>query len=214
MESDALNKILDEISSLDLLNFKFVHDFDINADSLVKKKCPNVTILFDPNHFAKTQNSVIESYCVDDKLLKKLDERIKKFYVALLHDREQDLETKIESWKGMLAHFIASENFNETENSETIENLKELIKELTGTFSKVDANYSTNICESFHHSRSLLANKDIAWRLSWRLRAFISVIRWNCDNWVERIYKEFYLFDIKDTIATKRKKNKRGKNEN
>ncbi|KAK8878443.1 hypothetical protein M9Y10_005216 [Tritrichomonas musculus] len=90
----------------------------------------------------------------------------------------------------MLVHFMASEN------TETIENLKELIKELTRTFLKVDANYSTKICESFHHSQTLLADKNIAWRLSWQMRAFISVIKWNCDNWIEKFYNEFYLLDM------------------
>ena len=39
MEKDALELILNEIDSLDLGKFKFVHDCDIQADSLVMKKC-------------------------------------------------------------------------------------------------------------------------------------------------------------------------------
>ena len=203
MEKDALELILNEIDSLDLGKFKFVHDCDIQADSLVMKKCPNAQILYDPNHFCKTQQTIIDSYCVEDKILKKLNERIKKFYISLMHDTETNLETKITKWKGMIQHYMVSENLNEIENSETIENLKEMINELSGTFSKIEPNFTTNPCESFHHSRALIASKDVAWRLSWRLRAFISVIRWNCPNWVEKIYNEFSIFDVNDTIAKK-----------
>ena len=39
MEKDALELILNEIDSLDLGKFKFVHDCDIQADLLVMKKC-------------------------------------------------------------------------------------------------------------------------------------------------------------------------------
>lgn len=106
----------------------------------------------------------------------------------------------------MVNHFIETENWDKENFSETIENLNDLINELMSTFSKVDPIFSTNICESFHHSRALIATKDIAWRLSWRLRAFISVIRWNDVNFVDTIYKELFLYEKNDSIATRRRK--------
>lgn len=75
-------------------------------------------------------------------------------------------------------------------------------------FSKIDPHFSTNACESFNHARAMIANKDVAWRLSWRIRAFISIIRWNEDDWVKIILNEFQIYEINDSIA-KRKKNER-----
>ena len=56
----------------------FVHDCDISADSIVSKKYPFCDIKYDPNHYVKTQKSIIDSYCSEDKLLKKFNEKIKK----------------------------------------------------------------------------------------------------------------------------------------
>lgn len=66
----------------------------------------------------------------------------------------------------MLNHFIQTENWQTENCEETIENSNDLITELLTTFEKVDHQYTTNPCESFHHSRALIASKDIAWRLS------------------------------------------------
>lgn len=206
MEKDSLEKILDDIDITSLDEVEFIHDCDISADSLVSKSWPSASIKYDPNHFSRTQYSIIDSYCNGDNFLKGLNERIKKFYSSLLHDRTIDIETKTQKWKEMVNHFIETENWDKENFSETIENLNDLINELMSTFSKVDPIFSTNICESFHHSRALIATKDIAWRLSWRLRAFISVIRWNDVNFVDTIYKELFLYEKNDSIATRRRK--------
>ena len=211
-EKIALEKILNKIQISDEIKMIFVHDSDISADSIVSKKYPFCDIKYDPNHYVKTQKSIIDSYCSEDKLLKKFNEKIKNFYSDLMHDTEKNIEIKMEKWKNMVNCFITNQNWSEKENSDTIQNLKNLIDELSESFSKIDPLYTTNGCESFNHSRAMLANKDIAWRLTWRIRAFISIIRWNCDNWVEVILNEFQIFNINDSIAKRKKmvrKNKR-----
>ena len=206
MEKDALKIILENINISNIETVKFIHDCDINADNIVSKLWPSSTIKYDPNHYTKTQNSIIDAFCMQDEKLKKLSENIKNYYSSLMHDRESDLETKINKWKGIIEHYATKENWNIENNPECIQTLTDLVDELSATFSKIDPKLTSNPCESFNHSRSLMASKDIAWRLSWRLRAFLTIIRWNDDNWVQTICQQFFIFDANDSIATKKKK--------
>lgn len=75
----------------------------------------------------------------------------KKFYRDLMHVQEINLEEK-DLFFLILNHYKKTQNWSEEENSETI---KEMIKELSGTFSKIDPKLTTNCCESFNHSRAL-----------------------------------------------------------
>lgn len=206
MEKIALQNIIEKTNISESGRIKFVHDCDIKADNIVKKYWPDSEIVYDPNHFIKSKYSIIDSYCNENSELKKLNEKIKKFYRDLMHDQEINLEEKVKKWREMVNHYKETQNWSEEENSETIQTLKEMIEELSGTFSKIDPKLTTNCCESFNHSRALLASKDIAWRLTWRIRAFISIIRWNEEDWVKKIFNEFLLFDIDDTIAMKKRK--------
>lgn len=197
----VLENILKKIDTEKVKSCTFVHDCDIGADNLVQQYWPKATIKYDPNHFSKKQCNQIDSFCSENADLKKIKDRIKSFYKILLHDRTQTLEEKVEKWRNSLDHYMSTENWNENENGPTIQLLKQLIQKFEKTFCEVDPNYSTNCCESFNKARSLLADKDKAWRISWRLRAYISIIRWNEIDWIQKILNEFSIYDAPHTTG-------------
>ena len=195
MEKICLENILNRIDIKQVNHSTFIHDCDISADNLVNDIWPSANIKYDPNHFCKKQCNKIDSICSGNVELNDIKERIKKFYSILLHDRCQTLEEKVKKWRNSLDHFIESENWNNKENSIAIELLRQLIQKFEKTFSEIDPNYSTNSCESFNKARTLLADKGTAWRVSWRLNAYISIIRWNEIEWIQKILNAFEIFD-------------------
>lgn len=56
-----------------------------------------------------------------------------------------------------------------------------------------------------------MADKDTAWLLSRRLRAYISIIKSNCFEWIQIILNEF---DIYDNDLSHSQKNRKKKNYN
>lgn len=88
---------------------------------------------------------------------------------------------------------MRTENWNENENCQTIQLSKHLFKKIEKAFCEVDPNYLTNCCESFNKARTNLTDKDKAWRISWRLLAHISIIRWNEIKWFHKIVNEFVI---------------------
>lgn len=204
MEKISLTTILDRINITNLKSVVIVHDCDIQADSLIKKHWSEAIIKYDPNHFCSTQLRLIDELC-NDKHLKGIKERLKKFYSSLLHNRTLDLEEKISQWKNSLNHYIQTENWTSENNAETINALETVIKTLMSSFSKVDPNLSTNINESFNNARATIANKRIGWRRSWRIRSYISIIRWNDPHWVSTIYNEFKIDEQCQTMGERRR---------
>ena len=137
----------------------FIHDCDIQADSIIQKELPFYEIKYDPNHFIKSQKAIIDYFCSENQILKKLNERIKTFHSSFLHDQDMDLETKIEKWKNIVQHFITTENLSEKDNSETIEILNSLINELIESFSKIDPHFKSNACFFFLPCTTMIAIK-------------------------------------------------------
>lgn len=181
MEKISLTTILNRINLTNLKSVVIVHDCDIQADSLIKKHWTEATLKYDPNHFCSTQLRLIDELC-NDKLLKRIKERLKTFYSSLLHNRTLDLEEKISQRKKSLNHYIQTENWTSENNAETINTLETVINTLVSSFSKIDPSLSTNINESFNNARATIASKRIGWRRRWRIRAYISIIRWNDHN--------------------------------
>lgn len=174
MEKISLTTILNRINLTNLKSVVIVHDCDIQADSLIKKHWTEATIKYDPNHFCSTQLRLIDELC-NDKLLKRIKERLKTFYSSLLHNRTLDLEEKISQRKKSLNHYIQTENWTSENNAETINTLETVINTLVSSFSKIDPSLSTNINESFNNARATIASKRIGWRRRWRIRAFLSL---------------------------------------
>ena len=195
MEKIALEKILSQIEIEKVQDSSIVHDCDIGADNIIQEIWPTVNILYDPNHFTRSQARKMSSMCSVNNNLENIKDRIVKFYSSLMHDRLITLEEKIIKWKGALEHYKETEGWTQENNSKTIETLKTLIDNFSNTFDQINPCYSTNPCESFNKARCLLADKDTGWRISWRLRAYISIIRWNDDNWIQTILHEFDIYD-------------------
>ena len=203
MEKKTLKKMLTQTSIEKSINCTFIHDCDIGADNIVRKLWPSALILYDPNHYTKSQSRKIQSICSENTDLNAIKERLVRFYSMLMHDRQKSLEEKVEEWKGSLDHYISTEGWTTENNSQAIEALRQLIEKFSTTFNKINPKYSTNPCESFNKTRCILANKDIAWRVSWRIRAYISIIRWNDQNWIQTILREFDIFDDTLTLSQK-----------
>lgn len=201
MEKIALEAILKQNDISKVPSVTVVHDCDIGANNIIQDLWPTANVLYDPNHFTRSQSRKIDRICSENIELNSIKERITKFYSCLMHDRTLDLDKKVSNWKNALNHYIETEGWTQENNGKTIEALKNLIEEFSKTFSEVNSNFSTNICESFNKARCLLANKDTAWRISWRLRAYISIIRWNDDNWIQTILNEFEIYDNDQTCS-------------
>ena len=140
--------------------------------------------------------------------MKKLSERIEKFYDILLHDRQTTFEEKKQKWEKLPQHFIECEKWDEEEYEEEIQILKEPVDEYIDTFDDVLPCYGTNVIESFNHCRALLANKNMAWRLSWRVLCYISIIKWNSPVWEQLIFQRFDLELPKEAIQYEEKINR------
>lgn len=91
-------------------------------------------------------------------------------------------------------------------NKDSIETLEKLVNEISNTFDQIQPQYSTNPIESFNHSRATIASKNIAFRITWRIRAYISIIMWNVRYPMSRIYGAFGLYLPDDVIRYQKKK--------
>ena len=63
-----------------------------------------------------------------------------------------------------------------------IKKLQKLINDISGTFEQTDPMFTTNPIESFNHSRAMLASKNVAFHITWKIRLYISIIKWNIPN--------------------------------
>lgn len=101
---------------------------------------------------------------------------------------------------GVPDHFIQSEDLDETQNKDAIEKLKKFVAQLAPTFNDIDSNFNTNAVESFNYTRALIANKNNAYRISWRIKSYIAIIKWNDPYWESTILN---AFDIEITEELK-----------
>lgn len=120
----------------------------------------------------------------------------------MIHERNISNEEKHEKWKNVTNYFIENEYLSEEFNGDAIQKLNKLISDISDTFDQIDPELSSNPIESFNHSRASLANKNIAYRISWRIRAYISIIKWNSKLWKEKIFEVFQL-SIPESIKIK-----------
>ena len=210
MEKICLESIIENSHLIDIDELIFIHDCDLSDEYLIQEMLPNAEIYFDPNHYGKKMKKSIKKFLVEkkNKILKKLSERIEKFYDILLHDRQTTFEEKKQKWEKLPQHFIECEKWDEEEYEEEIQILKELVDEYIDTFDDVLPCYGTNVIESFNHCRALLANKNMAWRLSWRVRCYISIIKWNSPVWEQLIFQRFDLELPKEAIQYEEKINR------
>lgn len=129
-----------------------------------------------------------------------------------MHDKTTTLEEKVKKWQSSLDHFIGTENWTKEENELTIQLLKQIIQNFEKILSEINPNFDTNGYESFNRARTTLADKDTGWRISWRLRAYVSIIRWNDENWIQRILKSFEIYDVPLTNSKKQEPKELQKN--
>lgn len=209
MERINLLKIIEKTNISDLDNIIFVHDCDLTDEYLLNEQLKKAKILYDPNHYSKKNRKIINKSLSKRKNLKQVSEKVQKFYNILIHEQEISLEDKKAKWKNTTKFITQFQKWTEENNKEDIEEIEKLINDLTDTFDKVDPALSTNSIESFNHLRALMANKNVAWRISWRIRCYISIIKWNADNWQEQILKCFMInpppdvliYQVKEKIA-------------
>lgn len=193
MEKISLFEILERSELSEIKNLTFIHDCDLTDGNLIEEKLPNSTIKFDPNHLCKKNKKLIDQICSEDPDLKDLSERIQNYYSILLHDKEMPLNEKIDKWENMKNYFLEEESLIINYNATAIEKLEALIKKISISFDQIDPEFSTNPIESFNHARAALANKYFAFRTSWRIRAYLTIIKW-CDPFFEqRIFNAFNL---------------------
>lgn len=103
------------------------------------------------------------------------------------------MDEKITKWAEAPDHFAKLEDLDPEYNKNSIELLKEKVNELSKTFELVDSKYNTNSIESFNFTRAVLANKNTAFRISWRILSYIAIIKWNHPYWEQIIYDSFKL---------------------
>lgn len=202
MEGIALTQIIDRSQLNTIKNLTFVHDCDLSDHKLIEQMLPNAIIKFDPNHLCKKTKKIIAKVCQDDVDLRDLSEKIENYYSILIHERNISNEEKHEKWKNVTNCFIENEYLSEEFNGDAIQKLNKLISDISDTFDQIDPELSSNPIESFNHSRASLANKNIAYRISWRIRAYISIIKWNSKLWKEKIFEVFQL-SIPESIKIK-----------
>ena len=211
MESISLFKIIENTDINNIDHLFFVHDCDLTDEKMIKEYLPKAIIKFDPNHYAKKNKKIIENFCSKNFELKDLSEKIENFYSILIHEKESSTEEKITKWLGVPDHFIQSEDLDETQNKDAIEKLKKFVAQLAPTFNDIDSNLNTNAVESFNYTRALIANKNNAYRISWRIRSYIAIIKWNDPYWESTILN---AFDIEITEELKIFQEKRLKKKN
>lgn len=208
MESIALFKIIDYTKLSMHHNLLFIHDCDLTDEKIIQDHLPDAVIKFDPNHFSKKNKKLINQFCSQYDDLKDLSEKIESYYSILIHDKNLSVDEKITKWAEVPDHFIKLEDLDPEYNKNSIELLKEKVKELSKTFELVDSKYNTNSIESFNFTRAVLANKNTAFRISWRIRSYIAIIKWNHPYWEQIIYDSFKLDipkDLKDYQAQREK---------
>lgn len=213
MEGISLNHIIERTQIDSLSNLTFIHDCDLTDHKLISEKLPLAKIKFDTNHLCKKTKKIINQICMNDQDLKNLNELIQNFFSILLHDKNFNNEEKLQKWESMPNYFIEHEDLDPEYNAKALKTLDELISDISDTFSKVDPEYTTNPIESFNHSRASIASKNTAFRISWRIRAYVSIIKWNVPYWKKAIFDSFQLtlpnhvmLHEKALVETKRKK--------
>lgn len=193
MEKISLSEIIERSQLNDISNLTFIHDCDLTDHNLIREKLPNSNILYDPNHLVKKTKKIINQICTNDEDLKYLTEKIENYYSILMHDKTISLNEKIDKWKNVTNYFIETEDLSLEYNSTSIEKLEKLISDISDTFDQILPQYSTNPIESFNHARSSIASKNIAYRITWRIRAYISIIKWNEPYWKKKIFESFNI---------------------
>ncbi len=199
LEGETLKKIIQDTELFKYSNLVFVHDCDLSESKLLSEYLPSARILFDTNHYVKKQKKIIQKSLSKCKDLRNIIEKVQNFYSILVHDEKLDTEQKKEKWNEVPNHYIEKCNWNEEVNGLAINKLKKLVEDLKDSFENIDSALSTNTNESFNHVRSMIANKNIAWRHSWLIRAHLAVIKWNDPYYMCTILKEF---DIEPNIET------------
>lgn len=111
--------------------------------------------------------------------LRNHSEKIENFYSVLIHEKESTPQEKIIKWLGVLDHFFQTEDLDDEYNKDVIEKLKKFGTELSPSFNEIDSNLNTNTIESFNYTWGLITNKNNSYRISWRIRSYISIIKWN-----------------------------------
>lgn len=81
--------------------------------------------------------------------------------------------------------------WNDVDYFSEIQILKDLVLEFNSTFDQIDSKLNMNMIESFNHTRKFQADKNVAWRSSWKTRAYISILKWNDPNYEITIFNAF-----------------------
>lgn len=74
-----------------------------------------------------------------------------------------------------------------------IEKIQKLVNNSRSIFEDIIDEHNTNCIESFNNTRTVLASKRIAYCISWRIRAYISIIKWNYPYCIKTVFKAFQL---------------------
>ena len=138
-------------------------------------------------------NDRSNNFCSKILELKDLSEKVENFYSILVHEQESTTEEKITKWLGVPDHFIQTEDLDENINKDVIDKLKKFVADLSTSFNDIDSKLNTNSIESFNYTRALIANKNIAYHISWRIRSYISIIKWNDPHWESTILNAFNI---------------------
>ncbi|KAK8836450.1 hypothetical protein M9Y10_037709 [Tritrichomonas musculus] len=92
-----------------------------------------------------------------------------------------------------------------------IKKLEKLISEISESFDQTSPEYGTRVIESFNHSVVSIASKNVAYRISRRIRAYISIIKWNDPLWIQTIFEYFQLEVPENVILNEKSKNEKKK---
>lgn len=193
MEAISLFKII-ENTQLDMIDHLiFIHDCDLTDEKIIKDHLPKAIVKFDVNHYVKKNKKIIDNFCNKFDELRDLSEKIQSFYSILMHNKEITNEDKQKQWSTVPQHFIQTEDLDELYNHKAIEELQKFVNSTKSTFEDIISEYNTNCIESFNNTRAVLAGKRIAYRLSWQIRAYISILKWNDPYWEKTIFEAFQL---------------------
>lgn len=150
MEKTCLESIIENSHLIDNDELIFIYDCDLSGENLIQEMIPNVEIYFDSNNYGKKWKKSIKKFLVEkqNKILKKLSERIEKFYDIFFHDRQTAFEKKKQKWGKLPQRFIESEEWDEEEcEEEEIQILEELVDEYIDIFDDVLPCYGTIVIE-------------------------------------------------------------------
>lgn len=166
----------------------YCHDKDNKTRKLFSDNWPSLNELLDRNH---TKNAIERRFTKNNtnQCLRGLKDKIIQFFYYLLK-KCADVEQMKKYWENMTNHFCGNHDhcpkhkntcfvWKKKEDNFAISQLNKFILETTPLFDKVSPKHSTQSNESSNSLRAKYTDKDKAWKTSYPIRVFASILQKN-----------------------------------